>query len=170
MASRSLILFALLPLVAAALLLAPGCEETPPRAGAVKAVIKGKTFWLDPVLDEASRIKGLGDRDGLPDDGGMLFIFPLPSVLQFVMRDCKFDIDIAFLDDSGRVLAMHTMKMDPRKPGEGDMEYEQRLARYSSRFATRVAVEVMGGTFAKLGLKVQDKIEVDLEALKGRVK
>lgn len=170
MASRWQILIALFPLVTAALLLVPGCEEHPPRAGAVKAVVKGKTFWLDPVLDEATRIKGLGDRETLPDDGGMLFVFPLPDVLQFVMRDCKFDIDIAFLDDTGRVLAMHTMKMDPRRPGEGDGEYEGRLHRYSSRFASRTAVEVMGGTFAKLGLKVQDKIEVDLEALKARVK
>lgn len=169
MASRWLIPLLVLPLLAAALLL-PACEEKPPREGAVKVVIKGKTFWLDPALDFETRVKGLGGRESLPEDGGMIFVFPAPEIMQFVMRDCFFDIDIAFLDDTGRVLTIHTMKVEPKNPGEDAMAYEQRLKRYSSRFASRVAVEVMGGTFEKLGLKAQDTIEVDLEALKRRVK
>ena len=154
----------------AALFAAVGCDQPPPRPNTERVVIKGTTFWLDGALDEPTRIKGLGGRESLPDDGGMIFVFPAPVPLEFVMRDCKFDIDIAFIDDAGRVVAMHTMKVEPRREGESDMDYEMRLKRYPSRFPVRFAVEVMGGTFEKLGLKPQDVIELDAAGLKRRAK
>lgn len=163
---RSIWLFAAALLAAATL---GSCGE-PPRPGLEKVVVKGKTFWVEPALDEPTRIKGLGGRASIPEDGGMLFVFTFATVQQFVMRDCTFDIDIAFLDNAGRVVAFHTMLMDPRKPGESDNDYEMRLKRYSSKFAARMALEVRGGTFATLGLKEGDILELDVEGLKRRAK
>ncbi|MDX2115276.1 MAG: DUF192 domain-containing protein [Planctomycetota bacterium] len=144
--------------------------DRPPLPGVEKVRVKDATFWLDPALDDATRLKGLGGRESLPPDGGMLFVFPSSFVQTFVMRDCNFDIDIAFLDDTGRVTAVHTMKMDPRRPGESDSDYERRLVKYSSNFPARFAVEVMGGTLQRLGLKPGEVVELDVDGLKKRAR
>ncbi|MGP1347734.1 MAG: DUF192 domain-containing protein [Phycisphaerales bacterium] len=132
--------------------------------------IEGEVFRLEPALDDATRFRGLGGRGSLPERGGMVFAFPFSQRLEFVMRDCLIDIDIAFLNNTGRVLAMHTMPVQPREPGETDAAYESRLARYSSRYPARFAVEVRGGLLRELGLEVGDVIEFDHEGLKERAR
>lgn len=157
---------------AAALLLTAtlaSCAE-PSRPGLERVVVKGSTFWVEGVFEDATRIKGLGGRDSIPEDGGMLFVFPYTNLLEFVMRDCKFDIDIAYLDDSGRVVSMYTMKMEPRNTGESDSDYENRLKRYPSRYGARFALELKAGTLDRLGVKPGDLLELDAEGLKRRAK
>ncbi len=145
----------------------------------VRVVVKGEVFRLEPALDEPTRIRGLGGRATIEPDGGMIFVFPLPHRMDFIMRDCLTDIDIAYLDDSGRVLALHAMKVEePRRPDEPPSPdpktipdpYDMRLKKYSSRFNSRIAVEFAGGTLARLGVKEGDVIEVDLAPLKARAK
>lgn len=144
-----------------------GCEEQ--REGREKVVIKGETFWLEPATDEATRVKGLAGRETIEPDGGMVFVFPRPAQLQFVMRHCLTDIDIAFLDGTGRVLAMHEMKQEePQREGESDMEYELRLTRYPSRFSSQFVIEVAPGTWDRLGLQEGDQVKLDTAGLKER--
>ncbi|HVZ94106.1 MAG TPA: DUF192 domain-containing protein [Phycisphaerales bacterium] len=146
------------------------CEPKAPD-GKTTVKIAGKAFQLDEALDELTRMKGLGGRASIPDDGGMIFVFPSIQVMQFVMRDCPVAIDVAFLDNSGRVLVFHEMTPeDPRKPGESKQAYEDRLKRYSSRFPARIAVETQGGMMKKLGLKAGDIIQFDKDSLLKRAK
>lgn len=151
-----------------------GCQDVMHKSdasGRVPAVIGSKTFMVEPALDDATRIKGLGQRDKIDPDGGMVFVFPFPAVLGFVMRDCPVPIDIAFLDDAGRVLSMYEMQPEePRKAGESDADYDNRLKRYSSRYPSRLVIEVAGGSLRSLGLKEGDKVKLDIEGLKRRVK
>lgn len=137
----------------------------------VPVVVAGRTFMLEPVLDEKSRTRGLGGRASIEPDGGMLFVFPYAGRLEFVMRDCLTDIDIAFLDDAGRVLTMYTMNVEPpMAPGESATAYEFRLKKYPSRFPTALVAEFAGGTLEKLGVKPGDRFEIDLPPLKARAK
>lgn len=145
----------------------------------VPVIVKGKTFRMEPALDDPTRIRGLGGRTTIEPDGGMIFVFPFAHRMEFIMRDCPVDIDIAFLDDSGRVLALYAMKVEePRRADEPTSPdprtirdaYEARLTKYSSRFNSRIAVEFAGGTLAGLGVKEGDVIEVDLAPLKARTK
>lgn len=130
-----------------------------------------ETFRLELALDNQTRTLGLGGRDQIPRDGGMLFVFPQPAQLTFVMRDCPVPIDVAFLDGGGRVVAIHEMQPEePRREGESPWDYESRLKRYSSRFAAQFAVETAGGRMAEVGLKVGDLVPIDAEALKERVR
>lgn len=149
----------------------PGCDE---RAGAeVESVrIGDRWFHLELAADPDTRFRGLSGREHIEPDGGMLFVFPRPQRLNFVMRDCPVAIDIVFLDGSGRVLAMHAMEPEaPRGPGEGapgevNLAYENRLKKYPSRFAAQFAIELRGGTLAALGLKEGDRIQLDVPRLK----
>lgn len=151
------------------------CVEEPPAKndGVERARVKiaTTTFDLELALDEPSRIRGLSGREEIEPRGGMLFVFPDAQVRAFVMRNCPTPIDIAFLDDAGRVLVIHEMKVEePQREGESDFAYESRLPLYMSRFPSRFAVEVRGGTLRTLDLKPGDLIRFDAEGLKARAR
>jgi hypothetical protein len=166
MAARKVLMVLIVAVCAAA---NGGCRDAGSSKGFELVKIGGESFRLELVADDASRMKGLGGRAGLPADGGMLFVFPaeLAVVQHFVMRDCSFDIDIIYLDGRGFVTATHEMKVEqPRMPGEPEADYENRLKRYSSVLPAQFAIELNGGSVRRLGVRVNDKIEVDLERLK----
>jgi uncharacterized membrane protein (UPF0127 family) len=54
----------------------------------------------------AEQERGLGGRDALPEDQGMLFVFPKDDTYAFWMKDMKFPIDIIWLDAEGRVVSI----------------------------------------------------------------
>lgn len=154
-----------------------GCDEK--TGGEVQAVkIGDRRFFLEVVDDDAERMKGLGGRTHIEDNGGMLFVFPFVRETHFVMRDCLTDIDIIFLDPAGRIVAMHEMKFagqerrspEEGQPGEIHDAYEQRLTKYPSRFPSQFAIELKGGTLPSLKLKEGDKIELPLAELKKRAR
>lgn len=147
-----------------------GCDEdTAENIMAVK--IEGKTFYLELAVNDATRVKGLGDRMHIDPDGGMLFAFPRADKRQFVMRDCAIPIDILFLDANGLVVAQHAMvPEDPRGEEESASDYEQRLQRYSSQFDARYAVELAGGTLEQMNVSEGDRVELDLKKLKAIVR
>jgi uncharacterized protein len=156
---------------------ARGCDDR--SNGKVQRVkIGGKSFFLEVADTEEVRMKGLGQRTHIDDNGGMLFVFDSPKVTSFVMRDCPIPIDIIYLDQYGQVLAFYEMKpLEPRgpdegKPGENNQKYEERLSKngYPSRFPTQIVIELKGGTLPSLNLKERDKIDLPLAALKNRAK
>lgn len=169
MAARSLTVLALVGM------LGSSCAESRSPAAEGREVVRvelgGKTFKLELALDDPTRVRGLSHREHIPEDGGMLFVFPDPMPLSFVMRHCVVPIDIAFLDPAGRVLAVHSMKVEePKREGETDWEYEARLTRYESRFPAQFALETAGGRLSAVGLKPGDLVRIDAAGLKRRAR
>ena len=80
--------------------------------GRETVVIKGHAFHLEPAIDDASRTMGLMHRESIPEDGGMLFVFPDAQRRGFWMGNCLIDIDIIYLDSRGRITALHRMKAE----------------------------------------------------------
>jgi uncharacterized membrane protein (UPF0127 family) len=79
------------------------------------------------------------------------------------------DIDIAYLDDSGRIVSMYTMAAEPlQREDETEMEYIRRLKQYPSRYPASVVIELQAGRFADLGVETGDVIELDIPGLKAR--
>ena len=155
------LVFLLLTLVSGA------CSQAPQIVdGTATVVLDGTPFELEIVADNDSRTVGLGGRESLPENGGMLFVFPDSKIRHFIMRDCVIDIDIIFLDATGRIVAMHHMPVEePRKPDESAYQYERRLARYPSRFNAKYAIEIRGGLLETMTLATGEVIELDTEAL-----
>ncbi|MBK7404029.1 MAG: DUF192 domain-containing protein [Phycisphaerales bacterium] len=175
MASRRLWLIGLAFTLAAGL--TGGCSQQQSSAASnVESVKLGdEMFHLELALTQDKRFQGLSGREHIEKDGGMLFVFPRPSVQAFVMRDCPVAIDIIFLDPSGRIVAMHQMKVEePRREDEpkatspGADKYEQRLVRYSSKFAAQFVIELAGGTLDRLHLTEGDLVKLDTDGLKAR--
>lgn len=136
----------------------------------VPAVIGGEPFYLETAIDQETRILGLSHRESVARDRGMVFIFPDAEPRAFVMRDCLIPIDIMFLTDNLRVINTHAMQIDPREPGESDLQYELRLKRYGSIGKCSIVIELAGGRIEELGLKPGDTVSLpSLESLKERV-
>jgi len=176
--------------VVMAAMLVGACDETDPAAAKVIPVkVAGKKFYLEVAADDQVRMKGLGSRTHIEDDGGMIFSFTpgQTRVQTFVMRDCLTPIDIIYLDGAGRVLSTHTMPTEPPRAADGSEgkvgefgtasgtapadKYEARLTKtYSSRFPSPFVIEVQEGTIKKLGVKEGDLISFDVSGLKRRTK
>lgn len=151
------------------LLAGVGCSQPQTIVdGKMDVVISGETFSCIIVSDPESRTIGLGNHPGLARNEAMLFSFPDSEVKvqSFLMRDCTFDIDIIFLDSTGRITAMHAMVVEePKREDESQLQYELRLQKYSSRFNAQYAIEFIGGTLERLDLSEGDQIKLDTEAL-----
>ncbi len=132
-----------------------------------QVIIAGETFRLEPALNAKARQRGLGGREKIEDHGGMLFVFRDARRRSFYMKDCVIDIDIMFLDDRGRITAVHKMKKEPpRREDESVRAYERRLKRYPSVRPVRFAIELETGSIERLKLKPGLTIPLDLQRLK----
>jgi len=168
MAARTLNAHLLAPAAIVAAALAAGCVGTELKDGGTYATtIAGKPFALKISSSAATRERGLGGITDIPADGGMIFVFGAPAMQSFWMYDCVTDMDIVYLDGLGYVTAMHTMTKEPlRRPDESVQQYGARLKRYTSNMPAQYVIELRAGRAKELGLKVQQKIELDREALK----
>lgn len=169
MAARAMTVLALTATLASAC--ADSQRPAKPGESSLRVDLHGQVFTLELAIDPDTRVKGLSYREQIPPDGGMLFVFPDPMPLSFVMRHCLVPIDIAFLDAAGRVLVVHEMAVEaPQQQGEADIDYENRLRRYDSRFPAQFALETAGGRLRTTGLKAGDLVRFDAAGLKRRAR
>ena len=86
----------------------------------VEIKIRGKTYMLEVADTKAERAKGLMFRESLPDDEGMLFIFPSESKHTFWMYQTEIPLDIIWLDSNWKIVheeknVQPCKSTDPRK-------------------------------------------------------
>lgn len=95
---------------------------------------------------EAQRRRGLMGRDSLPEDHGMLFVYPEQRTLSFWMRNTRIPLDIAFVDQRGAIVDIQTME-----PQSEEMHRSREPAMY--------ALEMTAGWFEEHGVEVGDRVE-----------
>jgi hypothetical protein len=64
----------------------------------------GKVLQSEVMVKDEDRAMGLMFRSSLPSDHGMLFLFERPDFHGIWMKNCKFPIDIVWLDEGRRVV------------------------------------------------------------------
>ena len=79
------------------------------RAGAVPQVIpltlpSGKVLQAEVMVKDEDRAMGLMFRPALPLDRGLLFVFDDLDFHGIWMKNCRFPIDIVWLDEERRVV------------------------------------------------------------------
>ncbi len=62
------------------------------------------------------RNRGLMFRDALPDDHGMLFVFPEEKILSFWMRNTRIPLSIAFIDSGGHIVRIADLEPHDERP------------------------------------------------------
>ena len=112
--------------------------------------INGHPLAVELATTPKARVCGLSKRVKLPENHGMLFIYPTIGQRTFWMKDTQIPLSIAFLDDSGQILSIQ------------DMTPMQTNERYHSPQPVRYALEVNQGWFAGHGTGVGDIVEMKL--------
>ncbi|MDH3732048.1 MAG: DUF192 domain-containing protein [Gemmatimonadota bacterium] len=108
--------------------------------------VAGIEIQVEIADDEAERSKGLMFRESLPEDEGMLFVYESARPLGFWMRNTLIPLDIAYIDEQGRIVDIQ--QMEPR----------DETTRWSKADAM-YALEMNVGWFAANSVTVGDLIE-----------
>ncbi len=126
-------------------------NTTPVQARIVKKKIQVDTAFIMVEIadDDYKRQMGLMFRDSLEEGSGMLFIFPEPKKQSFWMKNCRFPIDLAYIDASRKITDIITME-----PPESPFIPEDSLPTYSSSVPVPYALEVPKGWFEARGIRV----------------
>ena len=123
----------------------PGLALVRIGALAVQAEVpEGEAFYL-----------GLGGRQSLPDDRGMLFVFPEAGRHAFWMKDMLIPIDIIWISAEGRVVDVQTAQPEP---GVADPQ----LKRYIPSGEAKYVLEVRAGLAAEKGVRAGDEAQIEL--------
>jgi hypothetical protein len=77
----------------------------------------GTVLQTEVMVEDEDRMMGLMFRPSLPEDHAMLFVFERPDFHGIWMKNCKFPIDIVWLDESRRVVHV-AEKVPPCKTKE----------------------------------------------------
>lgn len=118
-------------------------------------------FKVDIAESEQDQIAGLGGRERVAPDTGMLFLMPTESYQSFSMRDCAIPLDLIYVDRHGKVASIHEMHPEPARTDAeraDDSSYVARLKGYVSEVPVSVAIELSGGRAAELGIREGDTV------------
>lgn len=99
------------------------------------------------------RTQGLMERTSLPDNAGMIFLFDEPQEIGsgFYMFRTRIPLDIAFIDESGRIVSI--MGMEPcNSPNPATCR------RYSPGVPYSAALEVNRNFFSHHGIDIGDRV------------
>jgi len=115
---RHHVLYALLAvslIIALIIVLTPGiphvsytAPQQPDQASTTpaEATSTPNTMQFEVVTTAAAQERGLGGRASIPENYGMLFVFPEDENAGFWMKDMLVPIDIIWLSDTGAILGI----------------------------------------------------------------
>jgi uncharacterized membrane protein (UPF0127 family) len=145
---RSLLALALL--APAAALAHPITGPQPPLPTAPLTIIgAGGTahrFQVEIARTRHQQTIGLMFRPSVPADGGMLFPWPRPIVSQMWMKNTLVPLDMVFIGADGRIASILTNTVP------------HSLRVLSSHGKVIATLELAGGTTARLGIVVGDRV------------
>lgn len=101
---------------------------------------------VETAVTPEEQERGLMNRDSLPEDQGMLFVFAYAKLLMFWMESTLFSLDILFADGSCTIMNIH----------EGMEPLSRNI--YASQGSAKYALEVNAGFCRRNGIGRGDKI------------
>lgn len=155
-ATLHILVIALLPLLAA-----PGCtraaDEGPVNRNlpTISMKIGGETFTLEIAANEDTRQTGLMNRKSMPDDHGMIFVFPDEQIMGFWMKNTYIPLDILYVNADKQVVSIH--RMQPLD-----------LNRVISAAPAKFAIELNAGAAARAGVRVGDRLDIPASVVTDR--
>ena len=148
------IIFILVPLG----FLAASCNKQTPTVsfGTGTVTIAGHILNVQVARTAEAQAQGLGERDSLPADDGMLFVFPTPGRTAFWMKDTLIPLDFIWIRD-GKVVEITT-----NVPVELNVP-DAALHKYLPSESIDSALEVNAGWAARNNIKVGDSVAVAIK-------
>jgi len=107
----------------------------------------------DIVKTEKEQQKGLGGREKLAEDGGMLFVFDKENKYNFWMKDVKFPIDIIWISKEKKVVDFYqNAEVQLAVP-------DSQLRIYSPSSSALYVLEVNAGEIEKYHIGVGNEVK-----------
>lgn len=131
-----------------------GLPFVPERAVVKQLQINNVTLKVEMADTQGKRIKGLGGRESLASNEGMLFVFSKPEKHPFWMKGLTFPLDFIWIRSETVVDIFQNIP--PPKPGQSD----ESLPIYQSKEDVDKVLELAGGTVQMLNLKVGDSVSI----------
>ena len=103
-----------------------------------------QSFQVEVVTSPAALEPGLSDRDSMPSNRGMLFLYPTVAKRGMWMPDMNFPIDIIWLDEN--LVVSHVNQNVVPCPSRAD------CPTYSSIQPVKCAIELNAGMATQFGL------------------
>lgn len=130
------------------------CDAAPLKTAVetTKIVSAGRdkaALVLEVALDPASQERGLMFRKEMPENHGMIFIFPDNLVPRVWMKNTLISLDVLFVDQDGRIVDIY--------PNARPLD----LTPIASRFPCRAFIEINGGQAKALKLEMGDLVLSD---------
>ncbi len=87
-----------------------GAPQEDARSGKVTIRVAGIDVLVEVADEPVERERGLMFRDSIPENEGMLFVYPQEQTLSFWMKNTPLPLDIAFVDAGGRIVDIQQME------------------------------------------------------------
>ena len=136
-------------LIIFSLLCCASCVSAEPQV-----VLNGERFVVELATTPKQQALGLMFRDSMPDDRGMLFIFPSATTRSFWMKNTRIPLDIFYFDTDLKLVSV-TENVRPCRT--------QQCPTYPSAGPARYVLELNAGKAAELGTQKGDELVLDLE-------
>lgn len=111
---------------------------------------------MEVATTPAQSERGLGYRDVLPPDAGMIFDLHATRSIGFWMKGMRFALDMVWISEDGSVVAI-TTDVQPQ-PGVPDSQ----LLRYSPDTPARYVLELNAGAAERLGIAAGTQLSFEL--------
>lgn len=113
-------------------------------------IIKGITVKIEIADSLPKQIQGLSGRDSLCKDCGMLFVYSIPQILTFWMKDMKFPLDMIFIRDE-KISEIYEDVPAPQS--------DSQIARITTSQSATHVLEVNAGFAKNAKLRVGDDVK-----------
>ena len=110
-----------------------------------EALIGGQRFRLEVARTPVERARGLMNRESLPRDSAMIFVYPQEDHRGFWMKNTLIPLDILFLDSNGVVVDVQAMTPQIGAP-------DSELTVHRSASPAKYAIEMNAGLAQELGI------------------
>jgi uncharacterized protein len=116
--------------------------------------INEQTFNVEVADTPESQQTGLSNRESLPEDQGLLFVFETKGFHTFWMKNMAFPIDIIFINDETVVSVVKNAEV-PESP-------DAELQLYRPTEPINKVLEINAGLADEYDIKEGDKVEIKI--------
>ena len=116
--------------------------------------LKGQRFMVELAETQEKQALGLMFRDSLPQDHGMLFIFPGESMRSFWMKNTRIPLDIFYFNSQLELVSV-AENVSPCRT--------RNCPGYPSTGPAKYVLELNSGMATELDVKTGDLLELHLD-------
>ena len=116
--------------------------------------LKGERFMVELAETAEKQALGLMFREQLPDDHGMLFIFPVEARRSFWMKNTRIPLDILYFDQELKLVSVSKNTPPCRT---------RRCPGYPSEGPAKYVLELNAGKADELGVQPGDALGLHLD-------